>query len=180
MGSKFFDLHLADPGRIAGLVRGDQPDLVEQLQRRESPPDPRLEPAFALMARGTFVFLPKGREHPEGLLYSRAVEYLLVEFGERRWGIEFYPDEDEDALWQLAFGRCEAAWLDLPHADTGIATIGWRSPKTCGGLAWSLARRLADASFNPRYISAASLTEVIEALERGSSSEHGLFAIYQA
>lgn len=180
MGSHFFDLHLANPEAIATRVRGDDPNLVQTLRQRPEPPDERLIPAFEVMAKGLLCFLPKGADHPEGIVYCRAVEYLLNAYGERRWGIEFYPDEDEWAIWTLVFDRCEAEWLTLPFADSEVATIRWRSARTCQSASWSLQTRLREQSFNPRYISAASLEEMIAALDEGSRTGYGLFVIYQA
>jgi len=180
MGSKFFDLHLADPAAIASRVRGDVPDLVADLAGRDNPPDPALHPVFDLMARGLFVFLAKGRERDDGSVYCRAVEHLLRTFGQRRWGIEFYPEEEQSAIWDLVFGRCEADWLDLPIAGTGIGIIGWRSPATCRTLSWRASAMRQEGTFNRRYISDDTLDEVIAALDEGSRSGLGLFAIYQA
>ncbi|HRI64063.1 MAG TPA: hypothetical protein PK156_07485 [Polyangium sp.] len=179
MGSQYMSLHIADPALIQARLRGDFADLVESLYRGDKPPADELRPAFEIMARGTFVFLPKGKTHPEGIIYCRAVEHLLRTLGRRTLGIEFYPDEGEDPFWELAFGRCEAPWLDLPHCESGIAVTAWRSPNTCGSMAWSIRRALETQSFNPRYSPKTSLEEALPALEEGHSSRHGLFSIFQ-
>ncbi|MEZ4301848.1 MAG: hypothetical protein R3B70_43340 [Polyangiaceae bacterium] len=125
-----------------------------------------------------FVFLPKGREHPEGILYCRAFERLLATLGRRSWWLEFYPDEGEYPLWELAFGRCEASWLDLPHSESGIAVTAWKSPATCRSL-WSAAdRAVASESYNPRY-SLRRRSRRRRALPEGAVSGHGIFAIFQ-
>jgi len=179
MGSQFMSLHLVDPAVIQARLRGDFADLVETLYRQEKPPDEALRPAFEVMARGTFVFLPKGESHPDGLMYCRAVEYLLTTLGRRQWSIEFYPDESEYTMWELAFGRCEASWLDLPHSEHGIGITAWKSPRTCGAFTGSIRGALQDQSFNPRYSPRASLEECLAALEEGYSTDYGLFVIFQ-
>lgn len=179
MGSQFLSLHLVDPALVQARLRGDVPDLADAIYRAERPPKEELRPAFEVMGRGTFVFLPKGRAHPEGLLYCRAVEHLLETLGRRRWGLEFYPDEGEYPLWQLAFGRCDASWLDLPQSDSGIGVTAWKSPDTCRSLASSVGRALGEGSYNPRYSPEATLREAQAALQEGASSGHGLFAIFQ-
>jgi hypothetical protein len=179
MGSQFLDLHLVEPALVQARLRGDFPDLAATVYASAAPPDPALRPAFEVMAKGTFVFLPKGVEHPDGLLYCRAVEHLLATLGRRKWCLEYYPDEGDHALWELGYGRCEAEWLDLPEPDTGIAITRWRSPERCRALSHSIGRALADGSFNPRYSPEATLREAAAALGEGSSSGHGLFAIFQ-
>lgn len=179
MGSQFLDLHLVDPALIQARLRGDIPDLADAIYRAESAPDKALRPAFEVMARGTFVFLPKGRELPDGLIYCRAVEHLLSTLGRRAWSLEYYPDESEYPLWSLGFQRCEADWLDLPKSESGIAAIAWRSPKTCRSLMFSIEATLGDKSFNPRYSPEATLREAAAALGEGASSGHGLFSIFQ-
>lgn len=179
MGSQFMSLHLVDPAVIQARLRGDFVDLVDTLYRQEKPPNDDLRSAFEVMARGTFVFLPKGQTHPDGLMYCRAVEYLLTTLGRRQWGIEFYPDESEYPMWELAFGRCEATWLDLPQSEHGIAIIAWKSPDTCRSLAGSIRRTLETGSFNPRYSPRESLEECLVALDEGRSTGFGLFVIFQ-
>ncbi len=179
MGSQFLSLHLVDPALVQARLRGDLPELVKTIYASENPPSDELRPAFELMARGTFVFLPKGETHPDGLMYCRALEYLFTTLGRRTWSLEFYPDEGEYPLWQLAFGPCEASWLDLPQSDTGIGVTAWKSPGTCRSLSYSMKRALDERSFNPQYSPEATLEEAIEALAEGSSSGHGLFAIFQ-
>lgn len=179
MGSQFLDLHLADPRLLQARLRGDFPDLAETIYRAQDAPDPSLRPAFEVMARGTFVFLPKGAEHPDGIVYCRAFEHLLATLGRRKWCLEYYPDESEYSLWQLGFGKCEAAWLDLPKSESGIATIGWRSPAECRALSYAIGRSLGEGSFNARFSPEATLREAVTALDEGSSSEYGLFAIFQ-
>lgn len=179
MGSQFLDLRLVDPALVQARVRGDIPDLVDAIYRGDNAPDASLRPAFEVMARGTFVFLPKGKGIPDGLLYCRALEHLLSTLGRRVGCLEYYPDESEYALWELSFRACEAEWLDLPASDSGIATIAWRSPATCRALSYSIGRALADRSFNARYSPEATLREAAVALDEGSSSGHGLFAIFQ-
>jgi hypothetical protein len=179
MGSQFMSLRVADPEILKARLRGDFPDIVDALYKNPKPPEIKLRPAFELMARGTFVFLPKGREHPDGLMVCRAFEYLLETLGQRRWNIEFYPDESEDAMWTLAFGRCEAAWLDLPATETGIGTTAWKSPDTCRSLRGSLQRALQTKSYNPRYSPQSSIEECIQALDEAISSRYGLFTIFQ-
>ena len=179
MGSQFLDLYLVDPELPRARLRGDFPDLADTIYAASAPPDPALRPAFEVMARGTFVFLPKGATHPDGLFYNRAFEHLLAKLGRRRACLEYYPDEGEYPLWELGYGKCEADWLDLPRADSGIPTIGWRSPATCRALSYSIGRALAEGSFNPRYSPEATLREAVAALDEGSSSEYGLFAIFQ-
>lgn len=131
------------------------------------------------MARGVFVFLPKGEVLPDGLLYCRAIEHLLSTLKRRAWCLEYYPDESEHALWELSFRACEAEWLDLPRSDSGIAAIAWRSPETCRALSSSIRRALADGSFNARYSPEATLREAALALDEGWSSGYGLFAVFQ-
>ncbi len=179
MGSQYLSLHLVDPALVQARLRGDFPDIVATIYGGEKPPSEELRPAFERMGRGTFVFLPKGAVHPEGILYCRAVEHLLETLGRRRWSLEFYPDEGEEALWGLAFGRCEASWLDLPHSDSGIAVTAWKSPATCRSIAGSIRHALATRSYNPRYSPEATLEEAAQAVAEGSSSDHGLFAIFQ-
>lgn len=179
MGSQFMSLHVADPEILKARLRGDFPDLVETFYKHPKPPDAQLRPAFELMARGTFVFLPKRRELPEGWIYSRAFEYLLDTLGRRRWSIEFYPDESEDAMWSLSFGRCEAAWLDLPATETGIGATAWRSPDMCRSLRGSLQHALQSQSYNPRYSPKYSIEECLQALDEAISSRYGLFTIFQ-
>ena len=179
MGSQFLDLHLVDPTLLQARLRGDIPDLASVLYSAAEPPEEILRPAFAIMARGTFVFLPKGKSHPEGALYGRAVEYLLRTLGQKRWCLEYYPDEGEYPLWELSFGRCDASWLDVPASDSGIPALAWRSPDTCRGLAYSISRTLADRSFNSRYSPERTLIEAEQALREGSSSGHGIFTIFQ-
>lgn len=179
MGSQFLSLHLVDPALIQARLRGDFPDLAHSIYRGETPPSPDLRPAFELMARGTFVFLPKGVSHPDGLVYCRAVEYLFETLGRRAWSLEFYPDEGEYAMWELAFGRCEASFLDLPHSDSGIGVTAWKSPDTCRSLMNSITRSLKERSFNPRYSPEATLMEALEAFREGDASGHGLFSIFQ-
>lgn len=179
MGSQFMSLHVADPEVLKARLRGDFPDLADTLQKNPKPPSEKLRPAFELMGRGTFVFLPKGREHPDGLMYCRAFEYLLGTLGRRVWNIEFYPDEGEYAMWTLAFGRCEASWLDLPATESGIAVTTWKSPDTCRSLRGSLEHALQSKSFNPRYSPQVSIEECIQALDEAVSSRYGLFTIFQ-
>ena len=179
MGSQYMSLHLADPELLKSRLRGDFPDLVETLYKSAKPPAEQLRPAFELMARGTFVFLPKGREHPDGYVYCRAFEYLLETVGRRVWNIEFYPDESEDALWSLAYGRCEASWLDLPATETGIAATAYRSRDTCRSLLGSIDHALRSNSFNPRYSPKSSLEECKQALDEAFTSRLGLFTIFQ-
>lgn len=177
MGSQFMSLHLVEPALVQARLRGDFADLVEQLYNAEKPPRNELRPAFEVMARGTFVFLPKGQTHPEGLMYCRAVEHLLRTLGTRHWEVEFYPDEGESPLWDLAFGRCEAQWLDVPQCDSGIAVISWKSPDTCRSFVGQIRHQRQE--YNPRYSPAVTLDACQEALEAGHSSGHGLFAIFQ-
>lgn len=179
MGSQFVSLHLADPALIQARLRGDFPDVAVSIYQGSDPPSEELRPAFEVMGRGTFVFLPKGATHPAGLLYCRAVEHLLRTLGRRTWSVELYPDEGEHALWELSFGRCEASWLDLPQSDTGIAVTAWKSPATCRSLAGSIRHALGAGSFNPRYSPEETLRECAAALDEGSSSGYGLFTIYQ-
>lgn len=179
MGSQFLSLHLADPTLIQARLRGDFPDIAETIYRAEKPPDNELRPAFEVMGRGTFVFLPKGRLHPDAFMYCRAVEHLLRTLGRKEWCLEYAPDEGEYAMWELSFGKCEATWLDLPRTDSGIADTAWRSPATCRSLAYSIGRILAEKSFNPRMSPEETLKEAAEALKEGASSGHGLFAIFQ-
>jgi hypothetical protein len=179
MGSQYMSLHLADPEILAARLRGDFPNLVDSLYQNPKPPANELRPAFEIMARGTFVFLPKGREHPLGLLYCRAFEYLLVTLGQRVWSIEFYPDEGEEGLWNLAFGRCEASWLDLPATESGIATTTWKSQDTCRSLLGDVNNALTSNSFNPRYSPRESLVECQQALNEAISTRFGLFTIFQ-
>jgi len=179
MGSQYMSLHVADPEILKARLRGDFPDLVETLYQSEKPPANELRPAFELMARGTFVFLPKGREHPDGILYCRAFEYLLQTLGKRAWSIEFYPDESEYAMWSLAFGRCEASWLDLPATESGIAATAWKSRETCRSLLGDIEHSLASNSFNPRYSPKESLEECKEALNEAFVSRFGIFTIFQ-
>lgn len=179
MGSQYMSLHVADPKILEARLRGDFPDLVDTLYQSVKPPANELRPAFELMARGTFVFLPKGREHSDGLLYCRAFEYLLQMLGKRVWNIEFYPDESEYAMWSLAFGRCEAQWLDLPTTESGIAVTAWKSRETCRTMFGEIAHALESNSFNPRYSPKESLVECKEALDEGFSSRLGLFTIFQ-
>lgn len=179
MGSQFLDLHLVDPALVQARLRGDIPDLADAIYRGDNAPDASLRPAFEVMARGTFVFLPKGKAISDGLMYCRAVEHLLSTLGRRVWSLEYYPDESEHALWRLGFQACEAPWLDLPATDSGIAALAWRSPETCRSLSYSIGRALADRSFNARYSPEATLREAAVALDEGSASGHGLFAIFQ-
>ncbi|TKD01540.1 hypothetical protein [Polyangium fumosum] len=179
MGSQFLDLLLVDPAPLQARIRGDVADLVDAVYRAAEPPDERLRPAFEVMARGTFVFLPKRAEHPDGAMYGRAVEVLLASFAQRKWSLEYYPDESESPLWELSYRACEAEWLDLPSSPSGIPAIAWRSPDTCRRLASSIAQALSSRSFNERYSPEATLREAKEALDVGSSSGHGLFTIFQ-
>jgi hypothetical protein len=179
MGSQFLDLHLVDPTLLQARLRGDMPDLVDVLYRAAEPPEQILRPAFEIMARGTFVFLPKGENHPDGAMYGRAVEYLLKTLGQKRWCLEYYPDEGEYPLWALSFGRCDAVWLDVPASDSGIPALAWRSPDTCRSLALSISATLADRSFNSRYSPESTLTEAEQALREGSLSGYGIFTIFQ-
>jgi hypothetical protein len=179
MGSQYIDLHLVDPALVQARLRGDIPDLVDTLYRAAEPPHDALRPAFAVMARGTFVFLRKGARHPEGAEYGRAVEYLLQTLGQKKWCLEYYPDEGEYPLWELSFGKCDANWLDVPGSDSGIPALAWRSPETCSSLAYSISRNLADRSFNPRYSPERTLQEAQLALQEGSSSGLGIFTVFQ-
>lgn len=177
MGSKFFDLHLADPRRVQTVLQGGAPELVESWRTREG--TERLWPAFDTMARGTFVFLPRMATHDEGAMYGRAVEHALGELGTRRWGVEFYPDESEWAVYSLVFSRCEAEWLTLPESPHGVPLVRYRSPSTCSSTALTLRLQLERGENDPRFISQAELQVAIEALEAGASSGYGLFSIYQ-
>lgn len=179
MGSQFVSVHLVDPALIQARLRGDDPNLVEAIYRHDKPPNEELRPAFEVMARGTFVFLPKGQTHPDGAMYCRAVEHLLVTLGRKTWSLEFYPDESEYALWQLAFGRCDATWLDLPQSESGIAVIAWKNPDTCRSLGHTLRRDRETKSLNPRYSPEATVDEAVQALAEGASSGHGVFVIFQ-
>ncbi|MFO0589221.1 MAG: hypothetical protein U0441_16915 [Polyangiaceae bacterium] len=179
MGSQYLDLHLVDPALVQARLRGDLPDLVASLYGGEGAPDPALRPAFELMARGTFVFLPKGREHPEGHLHARAVEHLLTTLGKKKWCLEYYPDESEYPLWELGYGKCDAEWLDVPNPEHGIPLVRWRSPDTCRSLRGAIERSLERGDYNARYSPEASLREAVAALSEGASSRHGLFAVYQ-
>lgn len=172
-------LHLVDPALVQARLRGDFVDLVDTLYRADKPPDQELRPAFEVMARATFVFLPKRQMHPEGLMYCRAVEYLLRTLGNQRWEVEFYPDEGESPLWELAFGRCEASWLDLPQSESGIGIISWKSPDTCRSYAWEIQDGRRQNTYNPRYSPSVTLEECLAALEAGHRSGHGLFVIFQ-
>ena len=179
MGSQFLDLHLVDPQLVRARLRGDFPDLADTLYKASGAPHPSLRPAFEIMARGTFVFLPKGAEHPEGHLYGRAVEHLLLTLGRRAACLEYYPDESEYALWELGFGKCDAEWLDLPRSESGIPAIAWRSPETCRALSRAIGGALEERSFNARFSPEASLREAAAALDEGSSSGYGVFSIFQ-
>lgn len=179
MGSQFLDLHLADPALLLARVRGDFPDLAGATYAASPGLDPRLRPAFEVMARGTLVFLPKGEEHPDGLVYCRAFEHLLATLGEARWCLEYYPDESEYPLWELGYAKCEAPWVSLPHDPSGIGVIAWRSPATCRSLRHTIERTLEDGSYQPRYSPEATLREAATALGRGADSGYGLFTIYQ-
>lgn len=179
MGSKFLDLHLVDPALVQARLRGDLPDLEGTIYRGDGAPDPALRPAFEVMARGTFVFLPKGREHPDGHVYCRAVEHLLTTLGRKKWCLEYAPDESEYPLWHLGYGKCDAEWLDVPDSESGIGIIRYRSPDTCRSLRGYVERALETGEYNPRYSPEATLREAAAALSEGASSRHGLFAIYQ-
>ncbi|MBK8259676.1 MAG: hypothetical protein IPK82_44340 [Polyangiaceae bacterium] len=177
MGSQFMSLHLVDPKLVQARLRGDFPDLARTVYEGQAPPPKELQPAFELMARGMFCFLKKGETHPDGMMYCRAVEHLFKTLGRRHWQLEFYPDEGQYPLWELAFGRCEATWLDLPHSNSGIAVTAWKSPETCRSFAYSIERSLKAESFNPRLSPETTLREAVEALREGS--DFGLFAIFQ-
>lgn len=179
MGSQFLDLLLVDPALLQARLRGDIPELADAVYRAADAPDERLRAAFEVMARGTFVFLPKGAEHPEGAMYGRAVEHLLSTLARRKWCLEYYPDEGEYPLWELSYRRCDGEWLDLPASESGIPAIAWRSPETCRSLSRSIVHALSSRSFNERYSPEATLRDAKDALEEGSSSGHGLFTIFQ-
>ena len=72
MGSQYLSLHLVDPAPVQARLRGDFPDIASTIYSTEKPPSEELRPAFELMGRGTFVFLPKRAVHPEGILFCRA------------------------------------------------------------------------------------------------------------
>ncbi|MCB9759787.1 MAG: hypothetical protein H6739_08080 [Alphaproteobacteria bacterium] len=178
MGSKFLDLLLLDPLALRAWVQGDDPTAFDALLA--DLPDEALRPAFELMARGTFIFLPKGREHPLGGPACRAVEHLMRRLDHTRCCLEFYPDEGEYALWSLAFGRCEAPWLTVPDTTYGVGEVRWRSPETCRMLSSSMSSAARNETFNPRYVNAATLQEGADFLWQGWTTKHGVFAVYQA
>ncbi|MCB9742153.1 MAG: hypothetical protein H6740_06105 [Alphaproteobacteria bacterium] len=178
MGSKFLDLIVCDPLALRALVQGEAPEALRaQLADPEAAP---LAPAFELMREGLFVFLPKGREHPEGATYCRAVERLLRALPHQRWGVEFYPDEGLYTLWSLSFDACEAAWLALPNTPYGVGDVRWRSPDTCRMLSRSISGALHRGDYERDYVSEADLRVAMEALDAGARAGHGVFAIYQA
>lgn len=179
MGSKFIDIHVADPREAHAAVRGDRPELFAALFAGDAPVPEELRPAFAVMEQATFCFLPKASRHPEGLRYCRAFERILNALGSQRWGIECYPDESSSLLWELAFGRCEAEWLTLPHSESGVGVTAWRSPQS----AYSLGRAARDmrerGDYERRLVSPETLAEIEEACAAGKRSGFGIFTIYQ-
>lgn len=174
MGSQFVDIWVADPSEAHAIVRGDRPEFFE----RDHPPE--LAPALAVMREGTFCFLPKGKAHAQGLVYCRAFELVLAAIQRGRWTIECYPDDSSRLLQELAFGRCEAAWLTLPHARSGVGVTAWRSPRSARWMADMATWQRNGGEFEPRFVSAQSLTSIAEACEAGSRSDLGIFTIYQA
>jgi hypothetical protein len=132
------------------------------------------------MRAGSFCKLPKGIPHDEGRLHCRAFEAVLAAIRRGRWVIECYPDESNSLLWELAFGRCEAPWLSLPHARSGVGVIAWRSPASAAEFA-AEARRMRDTGeFEPRFVSKRNLTSISEACEAGSRGNFGIFTVYGA
>lgn len=177
MGSKFIDIYVADPDQAHAAVRGDRPELFAAMFAGDDPPPDELRPAFTVMEQATFCFLPKAASHPQGIHYCRAFEGILKAIGGRRWGIECYPEGS--LLWDLAFGRCEAEWLTLPHAETGIAVTAWRAPRSAYSLGHT-ARNMRDSGdYERRFVSPETLTEIAAACDEGYRSGFGIFTIYQ-
>ncbi len=180
MGSQFIDIYVADPDEAHAAVRGDRPALFAAMFASDDPPAPELRPAFEVMGQGTFCFLPKAVEHPDGLRYCRAFERVLKAIGGRRWGIECYPDESLSPVWNLAFGRCEADWLSLPHSESGVGVIAWRSPGTASSFARSARELRRSGEYERSYASDDTLAEIAEACDEGRARGFGIFTIYQA
>ena len=180
MGSQFIDIYVADPAEAHAAVRGERPALFAKIFAGEDPPSAEQRRAFEVMEQSTFCFLAKGRTRADGIHYCRAFERILKAIDGKRWGIECYPDESAYMLWDLAFGDCEAEWLTLPHSDSGVAVIAWRSPRAAYSIG-ARAKGMHDSGeYERRYVSPETLLEIHEACMQGYRSEFGIFTIYQA
>lgn len=180
MGSKFFSVHIADPSDIQPLLRGERADLAAHVYSQPEPPLEALRPAFEVIERGLLCFVCGVGSHPEGHLYTRAVEHLLDRIGVARWGVEFYPDESVWAIWSLVFDPCEATWLNLPTPNTGLLTLVYRDARSCASYARSVRQLIQSGDYETRYISEGDLRTTLEALEEAADSGFGAFVMYQA
>lgn len=173
MGSKFFSIHVADPARIRPALQGDEPGLVERVYGHPNPPDERLRPAFELMQQGMLVFVC-GTTREDGILYTRATEWLLNEVAEQKTDIEFYPDESE-GFWPLVWDKCEASWLNLPVPEYEIGRMVYRAAETCRSYASSLPYHSSEERYSPK----ASVEEAVALLREAKNKGFGAFITYQ-
>lgn len=165
MGSRFLDLSSWTPSSRERGCEAICPDLADTIYAASEPPDPALRQAFEVMARGTFVFLPRARRTRKGSSTAAPSSACWPSSGAAARASNTTLTRADARSGSSAMASARPSWLDLPRADSGIPTIGWRSPATCRALSYSIGRALAEGSFNPRYSPEATLREAVAALD---------------